>query len=422
MDSVTSSLNNHVNGWAGTIKAYFGLTDNMTMLALISLILIVGFMLFYVIRPVMLSIVDSMVAKGKSPWLAAAYQNQVFHRIAWIIPGLFALLTVPVVVNSTLPLANTIGGVIDIVSEIFLVGVMAAVISSLLNTAETRISKLKIARKYSIKSYVQVVKIILFSLAAIVIVSIILGQSPLYLLTGLGAMTAVVMLIFRDSILGFVASIQLSAYDLIRIGDWIEMPKFGVDGTVTDISLNTIKIQNFDKTIVTIPSYTILSDGLKNWRGMSESGCRRIKRQITIDINSIKLCSAEKISKLCGMPLLKNKLDKYLQDSDRYIDPAAVDLLQVDKLCLSNITLFRLYLEAYLFSHPCVATEATFLVRELQTTPYGLPLEIYIFLNVTQWNRYEAIQSDMFDFIYSVLPLFELEAYQYQSETRATSA
>ena len=418
MDSVATTLNNHVNGWAGGLRDYFGLTDTSAMMALIAVIFLVGAILFFVIRPIMLVVVDRIVARGNSPWLAAADENHVFHRLSWLIPGFFALLTVPVIVSSTLPFAVKIAGIIETTSEVFLVGVITAVISSVLNTAETRFRSFKLARKYSIKSYMQVAKIILFLLATIVIIAIIIGQSPIYLLTGLGAMTAVGMLIFRDSILGFVASIQLSAYDMIRVGDWIEMTKYGADGTVIDISLNTIKIQNFDKTIVTIPSFTILTDGVKNWRGMSQAGCRRIKRHITININSIKLCNPELLNKLCQMPLLKNRLDQYLKEEHRHVDDGALSLLKADKAGLTNLTLYRLYLEEYLTNHPCVTTKMSFLVRELQDSHYGLPIEIYIFLNVTDWAKYESIQSDIFDYVYSITQLFELQIYQYQSETK----
>lgn len=417
MHTVEETLNNHVNGWAGVLKTYFGLTDTTAMLALMGVIFVVGLVLFYVVRPIILTIVNRMADREKSIWMKAAYQNFVFHRVAWFIPGIVALVSVPIVASSTLPLALTVGDALLKGAEIYMVGVGAAVLSALLNAAAARFRALKFSRKYSINSYVQVLKIILFLLSAIVMVSIVIDQSPMYLLTGLGAMTAVIMLIFRDSILGFVASIQLSAYDMVRVGDWIEMPKYGADGTVTDISLNTIKIQNFDKTIVTVPSYTILTEGVKNWRGMSESGGRRIKRHITINVNSIKLCSSEMIARLSQLPLLKGKLEQHLKDDNRHVDADAVGLLRVDSRCLTNLALYRFYLEAYLASHPCVNPQMSFLIRELQNVHYGVPVEVYIFLNITEWAKYESIQSDIFDYLYAVMPLFELTAYQYESET-----
>lgn len=419
MQSVEDTINNHVNGWAGALKAYFGLSDTMAMLSLTAVIFMAGFILFFVVRPIILMIVSRLAKGDKHIWMRAAYHSHVFHRLSWLIPGFIVLISVPIVTSTTLPLADMFGDALLKGAEIYMVGVFTAVLSAMLNAVEARFRYLKLAQKYSIKSYMQVLKIILFCLSAIVMVSIAADQSPMSLLAGLGAMTAVIMLIFRDSILGFVASIQLSAYDMLRVGDWIEMPKYGADGDVIDISLNTIKIQNFDKTIVTIPSSAILTEGIKNWRGMSESGGRRIKRHITIDINTVKFCGPELITKLSRLPLLKTRLDKYLQDNGRHYDVDAVELLHADKRGITNLTMFRLYLEAYLSNHPKINPEMSFLIRELQNTGYGLPIEIYVFTNVTVWKEYEAIQSDIFDYVYSILPLFELEAYQMQAETKA---
>lgn len=418
MKSVSQSINNHVNGWMGVLTDYLGLSDTTAMLCLIAVVFIVGMILFYVVRPIMLAVVDRVANRDKSVWLKAAYQNHVFHRIAWLIPGFVVMVAIPIILDSSLPLAPVFASVMDVFVDIYMVGVIAAVLSSVLNTMQTRFMTYRMAYRYSIKSYIQVLKIILFSLTAIVMVSISIGRSPMYLLTGLGAMTAVGMLVFKDSILGFVASIQLSAYDIIRVGDWIEMSKYGANGNVIDISLNTIKIQNFDKTIVTIPSFAILSEGILNWRGMKDSGGRRIKRNMTININSIKMCSPELIARLSELPLLKTRLDDYLKTQKRHIDDAAVKMLGADPRCLTNLTLYRLYLESYLRSHPCVNPNFSFLVRELQDTNYGVPLEIYIFLNITEWSMYESIQCDIFDYLYTVLPLFELQAYQYSSETK----
>lgn len=417
MESVHDTINGHVNGWMGALKEYFGMTDTMAMLCLIAAIVVVGAIFFYVVRPIMLSIVERMAKRERAVWIRAAHKNHVFHRIAWFIPGLVALLAEPVIIDSTLPLAPSVAKVVLIGSEIYLVLVGAAVISALINSVQTRMMSYQFAHRYSIKSYIQVLKIILFSLTAIVVVAILIGRSPMYLLTGLGAMTAVGMLVFKDSILGFVASIQVAAYDVIRVGDWVEIRKFGADGTVIDISLNTIKIQNFDKTIVTIPSYTLLSEGVVNWRGMSESGGRRIKRHITVNNNSVKLCDSEMIERLCQLPLLKKRLEQYLQNEHRHVDADAMKLAGADPRSLTNMTLYRLYVEAYLRSHPRVNASMSFLVRELQDDNYGIPLQIYIFLNTVVWADYEAIQADIFDYLYSVMSIFDLDAYQYESET-----
>ncbi|HTM64062.1 MAG TPA: mechanosensitive ion channel domain-containing protein [Gammaproteobacteria bacterium] len=420
MGSVTDSINNQVTGWLGVLKNYFNISDNAAMAVMTVIIFLAGLILFYVVRPIILSIVYRIANKEKAAWMKAAYNNFVFHRIAWLIPGFVVLIFAPLLIDSSMPHADILSKSLIMGSEIYLTGVVAAVISALLNTLQDRFNQYKLARRYSIKSYIQVLKIILFSLTAIVIAAILLERSPIYLLTGLGAMTAVGMLIFKDSIMGFAASVQLSANDIIRVGDWVEISKYGVDGTVIDISLNTIKIQNFDKTIITIPSYAILSEGVKNWRGMSESGGRRIKRNITIDINSIKFCDAECVSRLSKLLLLQPLLEKYLKNDNRNVDQDALKLLGADTRGLTNLTLYRLYLNAYLAAHPAINTKMSFLIRELQDQNYGVPLEIYIFTKTTDWVEYEAIQSDIIEYMYSVLPLFELQAFQTISELKTT--
>lgn len=416
MQSVTETINHHVNGWAGLLELSLHVSNSTATLLLTAFIFLSGILLFFVVRPIFLAVCKQAAEKPQAAWIHAAYHNYVFHRMAWLIPGIVVLLSTPFVLDSDLPLVATFARVLIVCSEIYVVMVVAMIVAALLNTIQARFLSFRLAQRYTIKSYIQVLKILLFFITAIVVIAIIIGRSPFYLLTGLGALTAVGMLIFKDSILGFVASIQLSVYDIIRIGDWIEMPKYGADGTVTDISLNTIKVQNFDKTIITIPSFNILTDGVKNWRGMSEAGSRRIKRYITININSIKLCQPAFIEKIKQLPLMNNKVDVYLQSNLHHVDASALKMLDERVAGVTNLTLFRLYLAAYLANHPRVNNNLTLLVRELQDTHYGVPLEIYLFLNTTDWVAYEAIQSDIFDYIYAILPLFELTVFQYQSE------
>lgn len=419
MTSVAETIHNQVFTWADVIQTNFGLSDNATVFALTGLNFAAGLALFYVVRPIFLTIMARISSRERSVWLKAAYQNKVFHRITWVIPGLVVLITSPVLSNAKLPLASLFAKYLEMGSEIYLTCIAAAVISAFLNTIEKRFMTFKLARKFSIKTYMQIVRLVLYSLTGIVVVAIMIGKSPMYLLTGLGAMTAVGMLIFRDSILGFAASIQFAAYDILRIGDWVEIPKYGVDGNVLDISLTTIKIKNFDNTVMFIPTATVLNESVKNWRGMSESGGRRIKRFLTVNIKSVKLLNSEQLAHYANIPLLQDKLKEHINNDKRYIDAHTVSLVKgSDQRCISNLTVFRLYLEAYLTNHPAVHNDMTFLIRELQHTNYGIPLEIYIFLNVTEWSKYEAIQSEIFDYIYTVLlPVFELEAFQYKAES-----
>jgi len=412
LETVDHTLHDAMTSWITAFKFHFGLSNIAATSILTALIFSAGLLLFYVFRPILLGFIARLAKRKNFIWTHASYHNHVFHRLLLIIPGVVIYLAIPLITFVTFPFAQLLAKIIEISAKIYLVGILAAVISAMLNCIETRYRHLQISRQYSIKSYLQVIKIILFGLSVILSVSILINQSPTYLLTGLGAMTAVTLLIFRDSILGFVTSIQLSAYDMVRIGDWIEIPKYGANGDVIDLSLTTMKVQNFDKTIVTIPSYALLSDGVKNWRGMSESGGRRIKRAINIDVNSIKFCSTTLFQRLSQLSLLKETVAAFSDSDDRHTDAEIAGLLNADSRSITNLEIFRRYIEAYLTKHPNIKQNMTFLVRELQDTGGGIPIEIYVFSNVTQWSGYERIQADIFDHIYASLALFELKHFQ----------
>lgn len=412
LDTLNNSIDQRVVDSVNYFQSALGLSNGAACLAILTATLVAGIAGFYLFRFCLLKLTGRIAKQEKSVWVQTAYQCNVFHRISWLIPGLMFYAMVPLVTLTSFPFATQVAKVVTMMATIYMLLVINSFLFAILNTIEQRYRRFKFAKQYSIKSYLQVVKIILSCLMAIFVVAVILDESPKYLLTGLGAMTAVILLIFRDSILGFVASIQLTAYDMVRIGDWIEMPSFGADGDVIDISLNTIKIQNFDKTIVTIPSHAILSNGVKNWRGMSDSGGRRIKRSISVDVNHVKLCSKPLLESLAKLPLLKDKVQDYLDNTPRATDPAAAEMMQADRRCVTNLTLFRFYLESYLSQHPKIHKGMTFLIRELQDDGKGVPIEIYIFSNDTNWGNYEKIKAEIFDYVYSILPLFELKPYQ----------
>ena len=274
----------------------------------------------------------------------------------------------------------------------------------------------RFSRELPVKSVVQVLKLILYGIATIAVISLIIGQSPALLLSGLGAMTAVMMLVFKDSILGLVAGIQLSANQMVSSGDWIEMPKYGADGDVLEVALTTVKVQNWDKTITTIPTYTLITESFKNWRGMSESGGRRIKRSINIDIGSIKFCSQEMLERFSRIQHITEYLDKKRQEISSW--NAAWNLEASDPLNgrqLTNVGTFRAYVVAYLRHHPMVHQDMTFLVRQLAPTAQGLPIEIYVFSRDQVWSNYEDIQADIFDHILAIAPAFDLSVYQSPS-------
>lgn len=267
---------------------------------------------------------------------------------------------------------------------------------------------------FNMKTVLQGIKLILGILCFILIVSIISDKSPIVILSGLGAMSAVLMLVFKDTILGFTAGMQLSTNKMVQIGDWIEMPKYGADGDVIDIGLNVVKVRNFDKTITTIPTYALVSDSFKNWRGMQESGGRRIKRAILIDVNSIGFLSQDDTSRLKKANLLAPYLETKLSEIEKYNIKHDFDLsVSINGRRLTNLGTLRTYILTYLKNHPNINQNMTIMVRQLSPTEYGIPLEVYCFTATTNWIEYENIQSDIFDHILSVLSEFKIKAYIY---------
>ena len=287
-------------------------------------------------------------------------------------------------------------------------------INSLLNAFNEIYNQSKYSDKINIKSYFQIIRLVLNLFGLIIIVSIFTGQSPFYLLSGIGALTAVLMLVFKDTILSFVSSIQISSNDLFKVGDWVEAPQFGADGDVIDIGLHTIKIQNWDKTISIIPTHKLIDSSFKNWRGMSDSGGRRIKRSINIDINSIKFCNNELIEKFKAVNIISEYINTKKSEIDVYNTHLDTTSL-INGRALTNIGTYRAYIKAYLKNNKYIHNDMTFLVRQLSPTEKGLPIEIYVFSNNTNWIEYEEIQSDIFDHLLSVLNEFELKIYQYPS-------
>nr|WP_275441646.1 mechanosensitive ion channel domain-containing protein [Psychrobium sp. MM17-31] len=271
-------------------------------------------------------------------------------------------------------------------------------------------------KKLPVKSINQLVKLIIFLIVAVISISTIFGKSPLYFLSGLGAMTAVVLLVFKDTILGFVAGVQLAANQMVSRGDWIEMPKYGADGEVLEVALTTVQVQNWDKTITMIPTYALISDSFKNWRGMEQAGGRRIKRSIRIDVNSIGFMDQALIERLKKIDSIADYLTQKQAEIDEQNQQLTSDLtLGANGRKLTNVGTFRAYLEYYLKNHPMVSKDMTMLVRQLAADENGLPIEIYLFCTDIRWANYEAIQADLFDHIYAVLPEFDLRAFQSPS-------
>jgi len=309
-----------------------------------------------------------------------------------------------------------LGDIVTRLALIYIIIVLLLAIDSFINALHQIYLTTPVSEGRPINGYVQVVKIIIYFVAIILIIASLTKESPNKLLTGLGAMAAVLLLVFKDTILGFVASIQLSANKMVKPGDWITMPSHNADGTVLDISLNTVKVQNWDKTIATIPTYALVSDSFRNWKGMEESGGRRIKRSINIDMNSVRFVDDEMAEKFKKIQVLKDYVVNREEEIMKYNEENKIDgSILVNGRRMTNLGTFRKYVEEYLLHHPKIHNDMTFLVRQLQPDERGLPIEIYVFSNDQEWANYEAIQSDIFDHILAVIPQFELRVFQNPS-------
>ncbi|WP_332060496.1 mechanosensitive ion channel family protein [Bartonella sp. CB74] len=338
------------------------------------------------------------------------------ERAIQYMANITAAFILSVGINFIPTLPKTFSTIIRNVSNAFIIFVVTLIISALLSVINTIYEQRPTSRLKPIKGYIQIAKVTLFVVTAILMVATLLDRSPLILFSGLGAMAAVLMLIFQDTLLSLVAGIQISSTDMVRVGDWIEIPDLGADGDVTEIALHTVKVQNFDKTITTVPIRKLVTNSFKNWRGMTESGGRRIKRSLFIDQLSIRFHTEEEQKYLLQLNLLENYFaQKIPQINEWNAQLEKNPNVLANTRRLTNIGTFRAYVLAYLKKHLDIKQNETIIVRQLFPTPNGLPLEVYCFTNTTVWSDYEKIQSDIFDHLYSILPSFGLKVFQNPS-------
>ena len=370
---------------------------------------------FYLTKHQVLVIIHKLITASKNTWDDLLFDHQVFSRIALLVPFVLLLLLTPIFIDAESLLAN----VIIIFAKVAICFQIARSISSVLNVINSAYRQKASERYLPLNSTLQVIKLVVYLVASILAISLVLDRSPLYLLSGLGALTAVLILVFQDTIKGLVASIQISANKMVAPGDWIELPKYGADGDVLEIGLNTVKVKNFDNTITTVPTYALTSGSFKNWRGMLNSGGRRIKRSIVIDVRSIHFYNQEQIKALQSVQLISDYLaGKQQEISQESADKAIGNLTgrtTINSRQLTNIGTFRAYITAYLRQHTKVHQEMTCMVRQLPSTEVGLPLELYFFSNDKNWVNYEAIQADIFDHLYAAAPMFDLRIFQHPS-------
>jgi miniconductance mechanosensitive channel len=398
-----------ISNWL--VKLGLGLTAAVIVGRLLAVVIMLGlaYIAYIITKRLLLRIVKKLAERSKTIWDNILLERKVFNRFSYFAPALVVYWMAPLVLAGLPGAISTL----QLAAKIYMVVVGLLVFDSFLNSFVEIYRTFEFARRIPIRGFVQAAKIILYFLAGIFILAMIMNKSPVMILGGLGAMMAVLMLIFKDALLGFVAGIQLSTNEMIHIGDWIEMPKYGADGDVIDIALTTVKVQNWDKTIVTIPTYALISDSMKNWRGMSESGGRRIKRSIYIDMSSVKFCTEPMLEEFKKIKYISEYVEKKMEEIKEHNRAAEIDETDlVNGRHLTNIGTFRAYVAAYLRNHPKIHHDMTFLVRHLEPTPNGLPIQIYVFSNDQAWANYEAIQADIFDHILAVIPKFELRIFQ----------
>lgn len=359
----------------------------------------------FIAKKIVLKVIAHYIRSNRFKWDNYMLERKVFHRLAHVVPA--------VIIHYSAVLFPAYRLLIEKGVAVYVIIVALMVLNAFLNAIHDIYTTFEISKARPIRGYVQMVKIFFFIVGAILLLSTLVGQSPVILLSGVGALSAVLMLIFKDSILGLVAGVQLTSNDMVRVGDWIEMPKYGADGDIIDISLNTVKVQNWDKTITTIPTYALISDSFKNWRGMQNAGGRRIKRSVYVDTSSIVFCTPEMIDKFKKIHYLKEYIVGKEKEIQEYNLKYNVDQsIKVNGRALTNIGIFRVYIEHYLKHHPKIHKDMICLVRQLQPEETGLPLEIYGFTNDVNWAVYEGVQSDIFDHIFAIAAEFGLRVFQ----------
>lgn len=390
-----------------------GLNDNLSvLLETLIVVIIVGllsWLSFIIARFIINRIVRKVVRRTRFRWDDIFFDNHVFTRLSHFAPAIVILLMAGWALESYPSWLV----VVQKLTYLYMIAASLLFTSSFINAWHSIYMDLPISKHRPIKGYVQLAKIFIAIAAGLIFISILFERDISKMLAGLGAMAAVLLLVFKDTILSLVASVQLSANRMLNVGDWISLPSRGADGTVVDISLNTVKVQNFDMTIITVPTYAFVQESFQNWSGMEESGGRRIKRALNIDVQSIGFLDDEKIARLKKIHLLNEYIDTKGRELNDYNTNNSIDdSVLVNGRRMTNVGTFRAYCEAYLRSHPKIHNDMTFLIRQLQPTEKGLPIEIYVFSNDQEWANYESIQADIFDHLIAVVPEFGLRVFQ----------
>ena len=387
------------------LTPYLPVNPLMQSLSILGILGIVSLGAYWITEKVILTLLTRMFRKTRTQLDDILVSHNIFNRLSYMVPTLIFYNFAYAAPQFTI--------MIQRVSLTLMAIAGLLVINSFINALRDIYKQTKYHERLDINSYLQITKLIINILGSVVIVGIIINKDTTLLLSGLGAMTAVVMLIFKDTILSLVASLQISSNDLFKVGDWVEAPQFSADGDVVDIGLHAVKIQNWDKTISVIPTHKLIDSTFTNWRGMSESGGRRIKRSLFIDMNSIRLCSEEMLQKFKRFEVLGEYIDRKQKDVVEHNKSNQIDTSElINGRSITNVGTFRAYIEAYLHNNSKIHPEMTFLIRQLEPTSRALHIQIYVFTNDTDWIRYEGIQADIFDHLLAVIPEFGLKVFQ----------
>ena len=373
------------------------------------LLVFLSWLAYLVAKRVVLRAIRFLSSKTSSDWDNVLIEHKVFARLSNVVPALVAHVLAPVVFAGMESLVGFVQGL----AKVYLVVVVLFTLQALINGLQTIYQRYDISKRMPIKGLLQAAMLVASFVGGVFIISIVMGREVGTLMAGLGAMVMGFLFVFKDAIMGLVAGIQVATNDTVRKGDWIEMKGHGIDGDVIDVSLTTVKVQNFDKTVLSIPTSKLITDACRNWRGMKDSGGRRIKRPIRIDMRSIRFADEVLLGKFQRFELLGDYLQSKLDEVNAHNQRSNTDLSElVNGRRLTNIGTFRAYIMAYLKSHPQIRKDRTFLIRQLAPGDNGLPIEIYIFTDTTVWAEYEAIQADIFDHLLAVIPEFGLAPFQ----------
>ncbi len=382
------------------------------LLVFLIFLILIASIAFLITRKIISQFLYKLFRKTSFTWDDSIADTRALDKLAHIAPAVFVRLMAPTIFADFVQILPFVIRLTDI----YLIVVGMTIFFAILKVGEYSLSRHPAFKDKPLTSYFQLIRILLYIVTVILVLSILLGKSPVYFLSAFGAMTAILLLVFKDTILGLVASVQMSSNDMVRVGDWVEMPKFNADGDVVDINLNTVKVQNWDKTITTIPTYYFITDSFKNWRGMQQSGGRRIKRALYVDVHSVKLVDIETREKFKHYQLINEYIKNRQQEIEQYNKEENIDTsVLINGRRMTNLGVYRKYIEYYLKNHPKIKQDMTVMVRQLASENKGIPIEIYCFTNTTAWLEYESIQADIFDHLYSTAAFFDVEIFQEPS-------